>query len=152
MKLPRIPLPSLGLQGWIIVGCVGFVLFIGAGFARPSFMGLQFDPFGLDQRTIDHLTTDRDQEASNGIARGLEVEGEREQAARVDTYHTQVIEVRDFTARAETEARSAPDASDPLPADLAGGLGEHQRRLCLARPGVCGAASPVPASGRDPAL
>lgn len=147
MKLPRIPLPSLGLQGWVIVGCIGVVLFIGAGLARPSFMGLQFDPFGLDHRKIDRLTTERDREASNGIARGLEVEGEREQAARVDTYHTQVIEVRDFTARAETEARSAPDANDPLPADRARRLAAHDRRLCDTRPGACPAAAPVDPNG-----
>lgn len=87
---------------------------------------------------------------SDAIARSLEVEGEREQAARVDTHHTQVIEVRDFTARAETEARSAPDAADPLPDPDS--LREHQRRLCLAAPRVCGAPASVDPDGGDAAL
>lgn len=105
-----------------------------------------------DESKLERAETRAETATSNASARTLEVEGEREQAQRIDTYHRQVIEVRDFTARAETEARSATDAEEPLAAGLADSLGEHQRRLCLASPGVCRAAAPGPPNGSDHAL
>jgi len=79
---------------------------------------------------------------SDAAARRLEVEGGQAQAQRVETYHTQVVEVRDMTSRAETEARSAPDANEPLPADRAARIERNTDSLCDARPRVCG---PTPA-------
>lgn len=136
-------LPSLGLQGWIIVGCVGVVLFIGAGLARPSFLGLQFDPFGLDQRKIDSLTTERDREASNGVARGLEVEGMAEQAARLDATHRIIVDVNADTAQVAAEARSAPDGQTDLSPDSLSRIRANDRRLCDRFPATCGVASPA---------
>jgi hypothetical protein len=143
---------SLGPTGWLICAVLAAAAFIGLGLLRPTFLGLQFDPFGIDRRKIESLTTERDREASNGIARGLEVEGEREQAERVETVHRQIVEVHTITAAAVSQARSAPDAEDPLADPDADSLLNHQRGLCLARPGVCGAAAPVAADDSGDAL
>lgn len=138
---------SLGPTGWLICAAIAVVAFIGLGLMRPTFLGLQFDPFGMDARKIDRLTTERDREASNGIARGLEVEGEREQAGRVETFHRQVVEIHTITAEAVSQARSAPDADQPLSADRAARLGDHDRRLCDLAPRACPAAPPVDPGG-----
>lgn len=100
------------------------------------------DPFGIRSWFADRVKADRDTYQSDAAARGLEVEGERGQAVRTETYHTQVIEVRDLTARAETEARSAYDANEPIEAGRADRLRRHDDGLCDARPSVCGPASP----------
>jgi len=149
MKIPAI-LKRVPITWWIVGVCLAGSAFIAAGMFTPRIGPFTFDPFNRQAVRLKDANARADREASNGVARGLEVEGEREQAERVDTYHTQVIEVRDFTARAETEARSAPDANDPLPDPDS--LGEHQRRLCLARPGVCRPAPAEPASSGDGAL
>jgi hypothetical protein len=73
---------------------------------------------------------------------GLTVEGEREQAQRVETFHTSEVVIRDLTSRAETEARSAPDADTPLDPARADRLRAHDRGLCNASPSVC---APAPA-------
>lgn len=78
------------------------------------------------------------QDATN---RSLEVEGEREQAARVETFHTSELIIRDLTSRAESEARSAPDANTPLDPARADRLRAHDRGLCLNAPALC----PAPA-------
>ena len=143
MKRALAFLKGLHPTWWIAIACVLGSLFIAGSFLTPRIGPFTFDPFNRQAARIKGAEARADREASNGIARSLEVEGEREQAARVDTYHTQVIEVRDFTARAETEARSAPDANDPLPADRARRLADHDRRLCDARPGACPAAAPL---------
>ena len=140
-------LSRLSLTGWLIVAALSVAAFIGLGLMRPTFLGLQFDPFGMDARKIDSLTTERDREASNGVARGLEVEGEREQAGRVDTFHRQVVEIHTITAEAVSQARSAPDAEDPLEASRAARLGDHDRRLCDLAPRSCPAAAPVDPDG-----
>jgi hypothetical protein len=51
------------------------VAFVGLGFARPTILGFQFDPFGLDRRKIENLTEERDVARSDASARGLEVDG-----------------------------------------------------------------------------
>lgn len=151
MKIPAI-LRTVSPTGWLLILALSVVGFVGLGLIRPTFLGLQFDPFGMDARTIDRLATERETAASDSIARGLEVEGEREQAQRIDTFHRQEVVIRDFTSSAETSARSAPDANDPLDSDRASRLRGHDQRLCDAQPRVCGAAAPVDAGGGPEAL
>lgn len=62
--------------------------------------------------------------------RGAEAEGNADQVRRVETVHTQVIEIRTATAAAETEARNIPDAETPLEPGRAGLLRGHDDRLC----------------------
>ncbi len=54
MKYLRIITPT----GWIALFAVFCVLFGLASVARPSFLGLKFDPFGIDARKIDRLETE----------------------------------------------------------------------------------------------
>lgn len=74
---------------------------------------------------------------------GLTVEGEREQAQRVETFHTSEVVIRDLTARAVTESRSAPDADTPLDPARADRLRAHDRGLCVQSPAICPAPAPV---------
>jgi hypothetical protein len=145
-------LPKLDLTGWAIVGCVGAVLFVGAGLARPSFLGLQFDPFGMDARKIDSLTNQRDVARSDAGARTLEAEGERASAGRQAGYYRLQLDVNDLTSSAENEARSTPHADEPLPADLADRIRRNTDGLCDARPAVCGPAPADPAGSSGGAL
>lgn len=103
-----------------------------------------------DESRLERKTDRADTAESDAAARGLEVEGEREQAARVDTFHRQVVEIHTITAEAVSQARSAQDANDPLPG--ADSLLVHQRRLCDASPRVCGSAAPGPPDSGGDAL
>jgi hypothetical protein len=82
---------------------------------------------------------------SDAGARGLEVAGEQRQAQRVDTYHREVITIQAATSEAVAAARSAPDASEPLPADRAERLRRLDVQLCDVRPAIC-----PPAPAGDP--
>jgi hypothetical protein len=121
---------------------IGYVL--AAVLALVTVVSFISDPFGIRSFFRDRQETRAETAESDASARGLEVEGERALSTRVDTYHTQVVEVRDMTARAETEARSAPDAAQPLAADRAARLARHDDGLCDTRPSVCGAAPAEP--------
>lgn len=97
-------------------------------------------PFTAQWRA-NRAEAQRDHAQSDAANRGLEVEGEREQAARVETFHTSEVIIRDLTSRAETEARSAHDADTPLDPARADRLRAHDRGLCL-QTGLC---APAPA-------
>ena len=97
-------------------------------------------PFTAQWRA-NRAEAQRDFSQADAENRSLEVEGEREQAARVETFHTSEVIIRDLTSRAETEARSAPDASTPLDTARADRLRAHDRGLCL-QTGLC---APAPA-------
>lgn len=122
---------------------------IALGLAAVTLYGIISDPFGIRSYFQHRLERRADSAEADASARTLEVGGERDQAQRVETYHTQVIEVRDVTARAETEARSAPDANQPLPADRAARIERNTDGLCDARPVVCGPAPADPADRSD---
>lgn len=146
MKLLR----NLTPTGWAVVASIALIAFVGLGLARPTFLGIQFDPFGMNERKIEILTAQRDTAESDAAARGLEAQGERDQAQRVDTYHHQQITIRDVTSRADTEARSAPDANEPVPADIYARLRRTDRQLCgIAGPGACRPAPAINPGGGD---
>lgn len=98
-------------------------------------------PFTAQWRA-NRLEAQRDLAQADAENRGLEVEGEREQAQRVETFHTSEVIIRDLTSRAETEARSAPDAATPLDPARADRLRAHDRGLCEQSPRLC---APAPA-------
>jgi hypothetical protein len=147
MRPPHLPAKSL--TGWLTVSALAVVAFVALGLARPSLLGFQFDPFGLDRRRIESLREQRDHARSDASARALEVTGERAQAERVDAYSHVLIETRTITAEASAAARSAPDANDPLPSDRADRLRDADRRMCRLAPDVCATAPADPAGGRD---
>lgn len=135
MKLRDLTPTGWALSAFVLVLCIALI----AAFWNSLTAWL---PWSAESQR-DRAIAERDVAQSDADARGLEVEGEREQAERVETYHTQEVVIRDLTSRAQTEARSAPDANDPLTDDRADRLRSHDQRLCDARPAVCGAASPV---------
>lgn len=142
MKRLRELVAGMGPTGWLICLALAVVAFVGLGLMRPTFLGLQFDPFGMDARKIDALTTERDAEASNGVARGLEVEGMADQQTRLDATHRIIVDVNAATASAVADARNAPDAATPLDADRLARLRANDQRLCDRFPSSCRAAAP----------
>lgn len=81
---------------------------------------------------------------ADASARGLEAEGEVALAQRVETFHTQEVVIRDLTAQTVTEARSAPDATDPLDPDRLARLRAGDARLCAVSPDACAGSAPAP--------
>jgi len=137
VKYLRIITPT----GWLVIAAVAVVLFSVAGLARPSFLGLKFDPFGIDARKLDQLTDQVSVMEREAI-------GNAEVAAATQTFHTREVVIRELSRQAEIEARTAPDAETPLTPDRVGRLRAADHRLCSAYPAIC--ANPdAAASGAD---
>jgi hypothetical protein len=126
MRVFRIITPT----GWLVIAAVAVVLFGLAGLARPSFLGLKFDPFGIDARKIDRLETE-----VSVLER--EATGNAEIAAATQTFHTREVVIRDLARQAETEARTAPDAETPLDLDRVARIRASDNRLCIVAPSIC---------------
>jgi hypothetical protein len=126
VKYLRIITPT----GWLIIAAVAVVLFGLAGLARPSFLGLKFDPFGIDARKLDQL---KDQVS----VMEREAIGNADIAAATQTFHTREVVIRELSRKAEIEARTAPDAETPLTPDRVGRLRAADNRLCSAYPAIC---------------
>jgi hypothetical protein len=123
-----------------------------AALALGHGFGLRWDPFGLAERRLAAAQVRAAVAESDAAARGLEVEGAAEQAVRADRHHQQAVSVAVATDRADTEARTAHDASLPLDPARAARLREHDRRLCELAPAVCAAAPADPAAGGGDAV
>jgi len=142
VKYLRIITPT----GWLVIAAVAVVLFGLAGLARPSFLGLKFDPFGIDARKMDQLT---DQVS----VMEREAAGNAEIAIASQTFHTREVVIRDLARQAEIEARTASDAETPLDPDRVARIRAADNRLCIVAPSICpnpdaaaGGADAVPAS------
>jgi hypothetical protein len=127
--------------GWLIIAAVAVVLFGLAGLARPSFLGLKFDPFGIDARKLDQLTDQVSVMEREAI-------GNAEVAAATQTFHTREVVIRELSRQAEIEARTASDAETPLTPDRVDRLRAADNRLCSAYPAICPDANAA-ASGAD---
>ncbi len=126
MKYLRIITPT----GWLVIAAVAVVLFGLAGLARPSFLGLKFDPFGIDARKLDQL-------ADQVSVMEREASGNAEVAVATQTFHTREVVIRELSRQAEIEARTASDAETPLTPDRVGRLRAADNRLCSAYPAIC---------------
>ena len=126
MRYLRIITPT----GWLVIAAVAVVLFGLAGLARPSFLGLKFDPFGIDARKIARLENE-----VSVLER--EATGNAEIAAATQTFHTREVVIRDLARQAETEARTAPDAETPLDPDRVARIRAADNRLCIVAPSIC---------------
>ena len=126
MKYLRIITPT----GWLVIAAVAVVLFGLAGLARPSFLGLKFDPFGIDARKIDRLE-------SEVSVLEREAVGNAEVAVATQTFHTREVVIRELSRQAEIEARTAPDAETPLDPSRVDRLRSADNRLCSAYPAIC---------------
>jgi hypothetical protein len=137
VKYLRIITPT----GWLVIAAVAVVLFGLAGLARPSFLGLKFDPFGIDARKIDRLEND-----VSVLER--EAAGNAEIAIASQTVHTREVVIRDLARQAEIEARTASDANTPLDPDRVARIRAADNRLCIVAPSICPDPD-VAASGAD---
>ena len=126
MRYLRIITPT----GWLVIAAVAVVLFGLAGLVRPSFLGLKFDPFGINARKIDRLETE-----VSVLER--EATGNAEIASATQTFHTREVVIRDLSRQAEIEARTAPDAETPLDPDRVARIRAVDYRLCSAYPAIC---------------
>lgn len=75
------------------------------------------------------------------------VAGNAEIGRAVETYHTREVIYRDIQSQADHEARSAPDASDPLPAERLARHLRNDERVCLDATFTC---SPLDAPAGGP--
>ena len=73
----------------------------------------------------------------DAAAQTLTAEGERTLRRSESAWAAQQAALAAITAAATTEARSAPDANEPLPADRADRLRDHDRELCRLAPASC---------------
>jgi hypothetical protein len=129
--------------GWLVIAAVAVVLFCLAGLARPSFLGLKFDPFGIDARKIDRLENE-----VSVLER--EAVGNAEIAAATQTFHAREVVIRDLARQSETDARTAPDAETPLDPNRVARIRAADNRLCIVAPSIC--ANPDLAAGSADAV
>jgi len=95
-----------------------------------------FLPWSAESR-LERVETDRDRAQDDASARGIESAGQAEQIQRIETVHRQIVTVQAATQNAITEARSAPDANDPLEPSRAVRLATSDRMLCGYAPDLC---------------
>lgn len=86
---------------------------------------------------LDRAEGRADYAESDGAARDLEAQGNAAQVARTEAYGDIRIRVEGVTATAVTEARSAPDATEPLSGERAARHHDHDRQLCVIAPASC---------------
>jgi hypothetical protein len=122
--------------GWLIIVAVAVVVFGLAGLARPSFLGLKFDPFGIDARKIDRLE-------SEVSVLEREAAGNAEIASATQTFHTREVVIRELSRNAEIDARKAHDAETPLDPDRVARIRAADNRLCIVAPAICPALDPA---------
>lgn len=124
---------------------LGWLAVIGAGVLVVTFagrgVGLRWDPFDLQQRRLETVEARAIQAESDGEARRLEAAGRVQQAVQVESRHRQILAVERATVAAVTQARSAPDANDPLDLVRADRLRAHDRELCRLAPDLDGCAA-----------
>lgn len=102
-------------------------------------LGFVSDPFGWKQKKIEKQASTIEQKSDDLSARKFEGEGAKVTAQRVDIFVRDQRKSAAALEAANTEARSAPDASQPLPAERADRLRSDDERLCQLRPTICAA-------------
>lgn len=147
MKAPI--LNALTPWGWAAAGLLVLTFLILAAGA----VGFRWDPLRLNERRLERAQTDLAVVRADLSARRIEQAAEVGQRARLDSHHRQTTAVAALTAAAQTEARSAPDADQPLDADRTRRLHDLDRRLCGLAANLEGCAATASAAGRgDPSL
>lgn len=139
----------LSLKSWVWVAAAIVSLFLVLGVGRG--LGFRWDPLGLERRRLEAVRAEAELARRDAKARALEIEGQAEQARRVETIHQQSLAVSRITATAVAQARSAPDAHQPLDAARAARLSAHDDGLCRLSPSLCEPpAAGDPRAGHDP--
>lgn len=125
--------------GWLIAG---IALLMAVGLLAWGWNNLWSWLPWSDEARLDRAERRADYAESDGAARGLEAAGNAAQVARTEAYGDIKIRVEGVTASAVTEARSAPDATEPLSSERAARLRDHDRQLCVIAPASCPTATP----------
>jgi len=76
----------------------------------------------------------------DAAARGLEAQGERDSAARVEAFQGRVGAARETVTRLERDLQDTDDAEDPMDPVRADRLRAHDRELCRLAPQLEGCA------------
>ena len=134
-------LRTLTPLGWLIAG---IALLMAVALIAWGWNNLwAWLPWSAEAR-LDRAEVRADHAESDAAARGLEAQGNAEQVRRTEAYGDIRVRVEAATAESITQARSAPDATEPLAANRAARLRDHDRRLCGLAPASCPAATGAP--------
>lgn len=106
-----------------------------------------FLPWSAESR-LERAETARDRAEDDAAAREIESAGQAEQIQRIETVHRQIVTVQAATQKAIIEARSAPDANDPLEPSRAVRLSASDRMLCGYAPDLCRPTETDPSGAR----
>lgn len=142
-------LRTLEPLGWLAVGAavLAFVALVLGG------LGFRWDPFDLGRRRLDRAEATAAFAVQDAAARTAEAQGQAAQVARLDAAVQSAVMLERITARSIQIARTADDASVPLPADRVDRLRDHDRELCRIAPDLLGCpAAPDAADDREPAV
>lgn len=91
----------------------------------------RIDWFGLTKKRAEHAEAKAETATDNAAARSQEVAGERQSAQRVEVVVREERRTTGALAQAIQQARTAPDANEPLPPDRAARLHAADQQLCL---------------------
>lgn len=131
------------LWGVAVVGVIiALILLANAWNGLWSFL-----PWSAESRQ-ERAETARDVAQDDASARSIESQGQAEQIQRIETTHRQIVTVQNATQDAITQARSAPDANDPLEPGRAIRLQSSDRMLCGYAPDLCRPAASDAAGAR----
>lgn len=135
--------------GWMVGGVVLIaVLALGLGAA-----GFRWDPFDLSRRRLEAAERAAVAVRTEASARAAEARGQAGQILRLEVAHDRLRSLDRVTSRSLQSARTADDASLPIPDDRAARLRDHDRELCRITPDLGGCTpAPEPAGDGDPAL
>lgn len=144
--LPGLRAPTT--VGWIagLVVLVSMILIVLGG------LGFRWDPFDLSRRRADRAEQTAAVARTEAASRGAESQGQAGQVARLDATLETLRSLDRATHFSIQTARTADDASLPLPIDRADRLREHDRRLCRSAPDLlgCTAAPDAPVDSDPP--
>lgn len=136
---------SRRLITWAVV-CVVLILAVSAVFSGWNRIA-PWVPFTAhwNARTLKDRAAKAEDRA---LSSELESQGQAEQVQRLETVHRQIITVEQSTATAIADARSAPDANEPMEAGANARLYFRDDELCGYAPRLNGCAATNPAGAR----
>lgn len=130
-------LRALTPAGWLALSAAGLAV---AALVLGG-LGFRWDPFDLDRRRLDRAEMRAIDARAEAAVRRAEASAQAGQVARLDTAMRTSVALERATFRSLQDARTADDASEPLPADRVDRLRDHDRELCRLAPDLegCGA-------------